>query len=81
MKRQIHPHSHLALFKDVSTGDSFLTSTTLTSNEFATGEDGQSYPLIKVDISSASHPFYTKKTRTVDGESRAEKFKKKYNLN
>ena len=80
MKQNLHPQTHSAVFKDVSSGQSFLTTTTLTSNETIKWEDGETYTLIKVDISSASHPFYTKQTRAVDSEGRAEKFKKKYNL-
>jgi large subunit ribosomal protein L31 len=78
MRKGVHPEMFQTVFKDVSADFSFLTTTTLKSNETITWGDRKTYPLIKIDISSASHPFYTKQTRTMDTEGRVEKFKKKY---
>lgn len=79
MKKDIHPDYHPAVFLDTSTQATFLTRTTLSSNETMKWEDGNEYPLIKVDISSASHPYYTGKMKYVDAAGRVEKFQKKYN--
>ena len=57
---------------------SFLTRSTIKTTETIKWEDGNEYPLVKVDISSASHPFYTGKTKILDTEGRIEKFKKKF---
>ena len=78
MKKQIHPHTQDVVFTDVSTNDSFLTTTTMTSNETIVWTDGKTYPHIKVDISRHSHPFYTGEERQTHSESQATKFKKKY---
>jgi len=78
MKKNIHPTLHAAVFQDVSTNFSFLATTTMTSKDSIEWSDGKTYPLIKLDVSSASHPFYTGKTRAAGAEDRAEKFKKKY---
>jgi len=79
MKTDIHPDYHPAVFLDTSTGFKFMTRTTMTSKETVEWEDGNEYPLIKVDISSASHPYYTGKMKYVDSAGRVEKFQKKYN--
>lgn len=79
MKKDIHPDYHPAVFLDTSTQAKFLTRTTLTSKETIEWEDGNEYPLVKVDISSASHPYYTGKMKFVDSAGRVEKFQKKYN--
>ena len=78
MKKGIHPEYRPVVFKDVSTDFSILTRSTIQTNETVQWEDGQKYPLYKVDISSSSHPFYTGTQRIVDSEGRVEKFKKKY---
>ena len=78
MKKGIHPEYRPVVFKDVSTDFSILTRSTVQTNETVKWEDGQEYPLYKVDISSSSHPFYTGTQRIVDSEGRVEKFKKKY---
>ncbi|MCY4523710.1 MAG: type B 50S ribosomal protein L31 [Halobacteriovoraceae bacterium] len=78
MKKEIHPKYRPVVFKDVSTDFAILTRSTVPSNETIKWEDGQEYPLYKVDVSSSSHPFYTGKQRIVDSEGRVEKFKKKY---
>lgn len=79
MKTDIHPDYHPVVFLDTSTGFKFLTRTTMTSKDTVEWEDGKEYPLIKVDISSASHPYYTGKMKYVDSAGRVEKFQKKYN--
>lgn len=78
MKKDLHPKMHDVVFKDVSCDYSFLSQSTLTSKEKVKWEDGKEYPLIKVEISSASHPFFTGKQRVLDTEGRIDRFKKKY---
>ena len=79
MKNDIHPDYREVVFLDTSTGFKFLTRTTMNSKETVEWEDGKEYPLVKVDISSASHPYYTGKMKYVDSAGRVEKFQKKYN--
>lgn len=79
MKKEIHPDYHPVVFMDTSSGGKFLIRTTLTSKETIQWEDGNEYPLVKVDISSESHPYYTGKMKFVDSAGRVEKFQKKYN--
>ena len=79
MKADIHPKYQPVVFQDVTSDFSFLTKSTMTSKEKIKWEDGQEYPLIKVEISSASHPFYTgKQQRILDTAGRVERFNKKY---
>lgn len=78
MKKGIHPQLNDVVFKDVSCDFSFLGKSTMKSNETVTWEDGKTYPLLKVEISAASHPFYTGKQRVMDTEGRIDRFKKKY---
>ena len=79
MKKDIHPDYHPVVFLDTSTGTKFFTRSTMTSKETIEWEDGKTYPLVKVEVSSASHPFYTGKMKYVDSAGRVEKFQKKYN--
>ncbi|MCA9115840.1 MAG: type B 50S ribosomal protein L31 [Planctomycetaceae bacterium] len=80
MKKGIHPEYNSVVFMDTSTGHKFLMQTTLTSKEtIEWEEDGKEYPLVKVDISSASHPYFTGKMKFVDAAGRVEKFQRKYN--
>jgi large subunit ribosomal protein L31 len=79
MKKDIHPQYREVVFLDTSTGHKFLTRTTLSSKETIEWDDGKQYPLVRVDISSASHPFYTGKMKYVDSAGRVEKFQRKYN--
>ena len=85
MKKDIHPENYrMVVFKDISTDYSFLTRSSAPSKENITWEDGNEYPLVKLEISSASHPFYTGKMTFVDTAGRIDKFKKKFakfNLN
>jgi large subunit ribosomal protein L31 len=78
MKADIHPKYNDVVFQDVSSDFSFLTRSTLTSKETVKWEDGKEYQLIKVEISSASHPFYTGKQKLVDTSGRVDKFRKRY---
>ena len=79
MQQDIHPDYHPVVFLDTATGFKFLTRSTMKSKEKIEWEDGNEYPLVKVDVSSASHPFYTGKQKYVDSAGRVEKFQKKYN--
>jgi large subunit ribosomal protein L31 len=78
MKKNLHPTIQQVVFKDTSSDFSFLGTSTMESKETITWEDGKSYPLIKLEISSASHPFFTGKQRVLDTEGRIGRFKKKY---
>ncbi len=78
MKKGLHPEFHQIIFKDVSTDWSILTMSTVKAKDKAKWTDGKEYPMVTVDISSQSHPFYTGKQRLIDTEGRAEKFLKKY---
>jgi large subunit ribosomal protein L31 len=78
MKKDIHPKYQEVVFLDTTSKFQFLTRSTLSSKETIKWEDGKEYPLIKVELSSASHPFYTGKKVFVDTAGRVEKFKKKY---
>jgi large subunit ribosomal protein L31 len=78
MKAGIHPDNYrLVAFKDMSNEDVFLTKSTVNSKE-TLEVDGVEYPLIKLEISRTSHPFYTGKTKLVDTAGRIDKFKNKY---
>ncbi len=81
MRSGIHPEYKEAVFIDTSTGHKFLTRTTMTSKEMVKWEDGKEYPLVRVDISAYSHPYFTGKMKYVDAAGRVEKFQKKYNWN
>src|SRR6201996_6905112 len=81
MKPDIHPDYHPVVFRDRSANYAFLTKSTLTSNHTIDWEDGKTYPVIDVEISSASHPFYTGKSRVVDTAGRVEQFRRRYGDN
>ena len=78
MKKGIHPDYRPVVFQDASADFAFLTRSTIKSSETIQWEDGNTYPLVKLEISSASHPFFTGKQKLVDTAGRVEKFKKKY---
>jgi len=78
MKKDIHPIYREVVFLDTSSDFKFLTRSTLGTKETIKWEDGKEYPLIKVEISSASHPFYTGKKLFVDAAGRVERFQQKY---
>lgn len=79
MKKDIHPKNYrLVVFKDMSNGSTFITRSTAPSKETIKMEDGNEYPLIKVEISNTSHPFYTGKMKLVDTAGRVDKYMNKY---
>ena len=78
MKKDIHPEYKEVVFLDTTSDFKFLTKSTMTSKETIKWEDGNEYPVIKVEVSSASHPFYTGKKIFLDTAGRVEKFNKKY---
>ena len=79
MKKGIHPESYrLVVFKDFSCDYSFLARSTAATRETIVWEDGKEYPLVKLEISNQSHPFFTGKMKYVDTAGRIEKFHKKY---
>lgn len=78
MKPGIHPAYGPVVFRDASTGSQFLTRSTATSAETVEWEDGNVYPLIVVEVSSDSHPFWTGNQRLLDSAGRVEKFNRKY---
>ena len=76
MKKDIHPTNYrLVVFEDLNDGSRILTRSTVAAEETTKWEDGNEYPLIKVHISSSSHPFYTGQEKLVDIEGRVDKFK------
>ncbi len=78
MKADIHPDYHEVVFQDLSSDFAILTRSTVTSKETIKWEDGNEYPLIKVEVSSASHPFYTGKHKLMDTGGRVDRFKRRY---
>ena len=80
MKPEIHPDYHFVVYKDTSSDFAFLGRSTQGSKEITEWEDGNSYPLISIEISSASHPFYTGKQTLVDSAGRVERFRRRYNI-
>ena len=79
MKKEIHPKDYrLVVFKDMSNGETFVTRSTVSSRDKITMDDGKEYPLIKVEISNTSHPFYTGKMKLVDTAGRVDKFMNRY---
>ncbi|MCY3851208.1 MAG: type B 50S ribosomal protein L31 [Acidimicrobiaceae bacterium] len=78
MKSDIHPEYRPVVFQDTSAGTSFLTRSTIEAKESIVWEDGNEYPLAKVEISSESHPFYTGQMKIVDTAGRVERFEKRY---
>jgi large subunit ribosomal protein L31 len=78
MKPGIHPDYRLVVFRDRSAGFAFLTRSTATSDRTIDWEDGNTYPVVDVEISSASHPFYTGNQRVVDTAGRVERFRRRY---
>lgn len=78
MKSRIHPASRPVVFRDRAAGAAFLTRSTADSARTIEWEDGNTYPLIDVEISSASHPFYTGTARVLDTAGRVERFERRY---
>lgn len=79
MKKGIHPEYKVVVFEDLSNGDKFLGRSTKNTKE-TTEFEGKEYPVIKVAMTSTSHPFYTGKAKHIDETGRIDKFNKKYNL-
>ncbi|MCM3160736.1 type B 50S ribosomal protein L31 [Metabacillus litoralis] len=80
MKPNIHPDYQKVVFMDTNSGFKFLTGSTKRSNETIDWEDGNTYPLIKVEISSDTHPFYTGVQKFTDKGGRVDRFLQKYNM-
>ncbi len=78
MKSDIHPEYREVVFQDLSSDFSFKTRSTIQSKETIKWEDGEEYPLIKVEVSSKSHPFYTGKHKIMDSGGRVDRFKQRY---
>jgi large subunit ribosomal protein L31 len=78
MQTDIHPDYHPVIFRDLASGTTFLTRSTVTSAKTETWEDGNEYPLVEVEVSSASHPFYTGKQRIMDSAGRVERFNARF---
>ncbi|MGP8215846.1 MAG: type B 50S ribosomal protein L31 [Bacteroidia bacterium] len=79
MKKGIHPENYrLVVFKDVSNDYAFLSRSTAETKDTITWEDGNEYPLVKLEISNMSHPFYTGKIKMVDTAGRIDKFRTRY---
>lgn len=79
MKEAIHPKNYrVVIFKDMSNGEAFLGKSTANTRETQKWEDGNEYPIIKLEVSNTSHPFYTGKNMLLDTTGRIDKFKKRY---
>ncbi len=78
MKKGIHPEYREVVFQDISSDFSFLTRSTIRTKETIKWEDGNEYPLVKVEVSSASHPFYTGQQRVLSSGGRVDRFKQRY---
>jgi large subunit ribosomal protein L31 len=78
MKADIHPKYRPVVFQDMSSGTSFVTRSTIVTNDTVVWEDGETYPMAKVEISSASHPFFTGQMKIVDTAGRVERFERRY---
>ena len=81
MKQKIHPDYHPVVFRDRAANYAFLTRSTATSEQTTRWEDGNTYPVVDVEISSASHPFFTGQTRVLDTAGRVEQFRRRYGSN
>ncbi len=80
MKKGIHPEYRKVIFQDMSSDYAFMTRSTIKTSETVTWEDGNEYPLVKVEISSKSHPFYTGQQKIVDTAGRVDRFRRKYGM-
>lgn len=79
MKKGIHPENYkFVVFKDMSNDYAFLSKSTIDTKETIVWEDGKEYPLVKLEISHMSHPFYTGKVKLVDTAGRVDKFRSRY---
>ncbi|MDO5457696.1 MAG: type B 50S ribosomal protein L31 [Atopococcus tabaci] len=80
MKTDIHPEYQPVVFLDTTTGFKYLSGSTKTSEETIEWEDGNEYPVIRIEVSSDSHPFYTGRQKFAQADGRIERFNKKYGL-
>lgn len=80
MKQEIHPKYQQVIFMDTSTGFKFMSGSTKGSNETVEWEDGNTYPLIRMEVTSDSHPFYTGRQKFAQAEGRVGRFNKKYGI-
>ena len=78
MKQGIHPNYRPVVFRDLSEGANFVIRSTVQTDDTITLDDGVEYPLVKVEISSASHPFFTGTMKIVDTAGRVERFERRY---
>ena len=78
MKAGIHPEYRDVVFQDVTSDFKILTRSTLSSKDTVKWEDGNEYPLVKIEVSSSSHPFYTGQNKVIDTSGRVDKFRKRY---
>lgn len=78
MKKDLHPNYRPVVFQDLSSDFKFLTGSSIETKDTIEWEDGNTYPLVKVEVSSASHPFYTGKSNFVSRAGRVERFNQKY---
>ena len=78
MRADIHPNYRPVVFQDLSEGANFVIRSTVETNDTITLDDGAEYPLVKVEISSASHPFFTGTMKIVDTAGRVERFERRY---
>jgi len=78
MKAGIHPEYREVVFQDISSDFAFLTRSTIESKDTIRCEDGKEYPLVKIEVSSASHPFYTGQHKVLDSGGRVDRFKRRY---
>lgn len=79
MKKEIHPTNYRkVIFQDLSNGDQFMTRSCAPTSDTVKWEDGNEYPLIKMEISATSHPFFTGKMKFVDTAGRIDKFNKRF---
>lgn len=80
MQKDIHPNYRPVVFKDMSGDFAFLSRSTVETNETIEWDDGNEYPLFKLDISSATHPFYTGKQQLMDTTGKIERFRRRYQM-
>ncbi|MDA3922149.1 MAG: type B 50S ribosomal protein L31 [Salinisphaera sp.] len=78
MRKDIHPNYRPVVFKDMGGDFAFLTRSTIESKETIQWEDGNEYPLIKLEVTSATHPFYTGKQNIMDTAGKVERFRQRY---
>lgn len=78
MKKHIHPDYRPVVYRDADAGLAFLTRSTARTDQILLWDDGNTYPVVDVEISAASHPFYTGRTRILDSAGQVEKFRRRY---